>query len=151
MIMKFRTTLQLGGKTATGFEVPEEVVLSFGKGKRVPVTVTINDYTYRSTVGPYGGPYMVPMSAENREKAGLAAGDEFEADLEYDDAPREIEVPEDFATALAADTEAKAFFDSLSFSKQRWFVDGITSAKKPETRQTRVEKFVVQLREKKAP
>ena len=149
--MKFRSTLQLGGKTATGLEVPEEVVLSFNKGKRVPVVVTINGYTYRSTVGPYGGPYMLPVSAENRDGAGVQAGDEFEVDLEYDDAPREIEVPEDFAEAIAADGEAKTFFDSLSFSKQRWFVEGVTSAKQEKTRTARIEKFVVQLREKKAP
>lgn len=149
--MKFRSALLLNGKTATGIEVPEAVVLSFNKGKRVPVVVTINGYTYRSTVGPYGGPYMLPVSADNRAGAGIQAGDEVEVDLEYDDAPREIEVPEDFAAAIAADSEAKSFFDSLSFSKQRWFVEGITSAKQEKTRAARIEKFVVQLREKRAP
>jgi hypothetical protein len=91
--MRFRTTIELGGKTATGFRVPPEVVASFGPRKRVPVRVTIGGHTYRSTVAPYGEAFMIPLSAENRTSAGVAAGDEVEVDIEPDTEPREVTVP----------------------------------------------------------
>ena len=64
--MRFRTVLELGGKTATGIRVPAEVVEALGKGKRPAVRVTINGHTYRNTVAVMGGTYMVGVSAENR-------------------------------------------------------------------------------------
>ncbi len=73
--MRFRTTVELGGKTATGLEVPAEVVDALGAGKKPPVTVTIGTHRYRSTVAVMGGRYMLPLSAENRAAAGVAAGD----------------------------------------------------------------------------
>jgi hypothetical protein len=93
--MAFRTAIQLGGKTATGFRVPEEVVEALGKGKRPPVQVTIGDHTYRSTMPVMGGAFMIPLSAENREAAGVTAGDEAEVRLEVDTEPREVIVPRD--------------------------------------------------------
>ena len=71
--MKFRGTLLLAGKTATGFEVPAEVVADLGAGKKPAVTVTLNNgYSYRSSVGSMGGKYMLPVSAEHRAGAGIA-------------------------------------------------------------------------------
>lgn len=139
--------IELGGKSATGIRVPEDVVLGLGAGKRVKVRVTIGDYTYRSTVGPYGGAYLLPLSAEHRQAAGVAAGDEVVVELEVDDAPREVTVPPDLAEALSADPQASAFFDGLSYTKRRWFVLRVEEAKKPETRERRVATSVEMLRE----
>lgn len=147
--MKFQTTIQLNGKTATGIRVPDEVVAGLGSGKRPAVRVTINGYTYRSTVAPMGGVSMLPVSAEVRESAGVAAGDEVEVDVEVDEAPREVSVPPDFAEALDGDAEAKRFFDGLSYSNKRRFVLPIEDAKTPETRQRRIEKAVSTLHEGK--
>jgi hypothetical protein len=143
--MKFRTTLFLGGKTATGMRVPAEVVESFGQGKKPKVTVTINGYTYRSTIAVYGGEYMLPVAAEVRAGAGVAAGEEIEVDLELDTAPRVVEVPADLAEALAATPAARAAFDALSYSNQRRHVLSIEGAKAPETRRRRVEKAIAVL------
>ena len=77
---RFRATLHLGGKTATGIQVPDEVVAGLGSGKRPAVSVTINGYTYRSTVAPMGGEFWIPVSAEVREKSGVAAGETAAAD-----------------------------------------------------------------------
>jgi hypothetical protein len=148
--MKFRTTIELGGKTATGMQVPPEVVESFGSGKRPKVSVTINGYTYRSTVAPMGGVFMIPVSAEVREGAGVVAGDEVEVELELDTAPREVEVPADLAEALEGDAEAKQFFESLSYSNKRWHVLQIEGAKSAETRQRRIAKSIALLREGRA-
>lgn len=147
--MRFRTTLKLEGKTATGFRVPPDVVEAMGKGKRPPVTVTINGYTYRSTVAAYGEIYMLPLAAEHREAAGVAAGDEIEVDLERDDAPRDVAVPTDFAAALDAEPAARRTFDALSNSNKKWHVLSVEGAKTEETRQRRIEKSVATLREGK--
>ncbi|GAA2881291.1 YdeI/OmpD-associated family protein [Nonomuraea rubra] len=143
--MRFRTTVELGGKTATGFEVPAGIVEELGSGKRPAVNVTINDYTYRSTVAPMGGRYLVPLSAENRQGCGVAAGDEIEVEVTLDTAPREVTVPDDLAAALDAAPEARKFFESLSYSRKRWHVLNVEGAKKPETRQRRVADTVARL------
>ena len=148
--MKFRTTLELGGKTATGIEVPPEVVEALDSGKRPAVTVKIGKHSYRSTIAVMGGRYMLPVSAENREAAGIQAGDTLEVEVELDAAPREVEVPADFAEALSGTPEAQAFFDSLSNSLKKYWVLNIEGAKTAETRQRRIDGAITKLREGKS-
>lgn len=148
--MRFHSIILLGGKTATGIEVPPEVVESLGPSKRVAVRVTIRGYTYRSTVAPLGGKFMLPISAENRAGAGVAAGDAVDIDLELDTEPRDVTVPPDFAEALDRDEAARQFFDRLSYSHKRRHVLSIEEAKTPEIRRRRIEKSVSQLREGRA-
>lgn len=145
--MKFPAIIQLGGKTATGIPVPEEVVAALGSGKKPAVRVTINGYTYRSSVASLGGEYMIALSAENRAGAGVAAGDEVDVEVELDTAPREVVVPPDFQEALGQDADAKQFFDGLSYSNKRRFVMGIEESKSAETRQRRIAKAISMLRE----
>jgi hypothetical protein len=145
--MKFRSVVELGGKTATGIPVPEEVVTSLGSGKRPPVRVTINGHTYRSTLASRSGRFMLPLSAENRSSAGVAAGDEVEVDIELDTEPREVTVPPDLAEALEQDLYAKRRFDGLSYSQKQRHVLPIEQAKTAETRQRRVDKALGMLRE----
>src|SRR5690242_4097149 len=114
--MQFRATIQLNGKTATGIQVPPEIVERLGSGKRPSVRVTIHGYTYRSSVAPMGGAFMVPVSAEVRQAARVAAGDEVDVDIELDNEPREVSVPSDFAEALASNVDAHRFFEGLSYS-----------------------------------
>jgi hypothetical protein len=148
--MRFTTTLKLEGKTATGIEVPAEIVEAMGKGKRPPVTVTINGHTYRSTVAAYGDMYMLPVAAEHRLAAGVEAGQEIVVDVELDEAPREVLPPDDFAAALDAEPAARATFDGLSNSNKKWHVLNIEGAKSPETRLRRIAKSVEMLREGRA-
>lgn len=145
--MRFRTTVELGGKTATGLRVPAEVVAGLAKGKKPPVRVTIKGHTYRSTVAVMGGAYFLPLSAENRGSAGVAAGDEVDVDLELDTEPREVSLPPDFTDALGRDGDAQRFFDGLSYSHKRRYVMGIEEAKTAETRQRRIDKAVSMLRD----
>jgi hypothetical protein len=144
--MRFRSVVELGGKTATGIPVPADVVLGLGSHKRPPVRITLGGHTYRTTVAPMGGRFFVPLSAENRASAGVAAGDEVDVDIELDTAPREVIVPDDFAAALAADPAARAYFDSLSYSNRQRFVLSVEGAKTAETRQRRIAKSVETLR-----
>src|SRR5689334_24082638 len=101
--MRFRTTVELGGKTATGMPVPPDVVEALGAGKKPPVRVTIGEHTWRSSIGSRGGVFLLPLSAENRAGAGVAAGDQVDVDVQLDDAPREVAVPDDLQAALAGD------------------------------------------------
>lgn len=148
--MRFRTTILQNDKTATGIHVPDEVVAALGAGKRPKVSVTINGYTYRSSIATVDGRCMVGVSATVRDGAGVAGGDTVDVDIELDTAPREVTVPPDLAAALKREPEAKRFFEGLSFSKQRWHVESIEGAKTPETRQRRIDKSVDMLREGRA-
>jgi hypothetical protein len=144
--MRFRTAVSLGGKTATGLAVPDEVVARLGAGKRPAVTVTIGDYVYRTTVAPMGGRFMVPLSAEHRKAAGVAAGDEIDVDIEADREPRDVSVPADLAAALAGDEQARTFFEGLAYSHRKEWVRWVEEAKKAETRADRITKAVTSLR-----
>jgi hypothetical protein len=145
--MKFQGTVELGGTTATGIRVPDEIVSSLGSSRRPAVRVTINDHTYRSTVASMGGAFMLPVSAEIRELAGVAAGDEVDVDVELDTEPRQVTVPSDLANALSSDADARRFFDGLSYSNQRRVVMPIEGARTEETRLRRLAKAVSSLRE----
>lgn len=107
--MEFRATVELGGKTATGIAVPNDVVLALGPSKRPVVRVRISDHTYRTTVASMGGRFLVPLSADNRAAARVSAGDDVLVDIECDDEPREVTVPADLAAALGSDAVAREF------------------------------------------
>ncbi len=145
--MQFRADVILSGKTSTGIQVPDEVVAELGAGKRPPVRVTINGHTYRTTVAPMGGQYWIPLSAENREGAGVAAGAVVDVSIEHDTEPREVMVPPDLVTALDREPAARAFFDELSYSNKRRHVLSIEGAKTAETRQRRIDKSVALFRQ----
>jgi hypothetical protein len=145
--MRFRTTIQQTGKTAMGFEVPPAVVEALGAGRRPPVTVTINGYTYRNTVAVMGGAFMIGVAAEHRAPAGIVGGEDVDVDLELDTAPREVTVPSELAAALDAAPDARATFDRLSYSNKSWHVLQVEGTKNPDTRARRIEKSVAALRE----
>jgi hypothetical protein len=140
--MHFRAMLELHGRTATGLVVPPEVVDALGGGKRPPVRVTINGFTYRSTIAFMGGRFMLGVSAENREGAGVGAGDEVDVEVTLDEAPRIVLLPDDLAAAFAAAPGAQAAFDALAASHRKEWVRWVEDAKKPETRAVRVTKTV---------
>jgi hypothetical protein len=143
--MRFESTVELGGKTATGIPVPDEVLAGLGESKRPPVTVSLNGYTYRTTAVRMGGRFLVPLSAEHREAAGVAAGDTVTVDIEVDSAPREVTLPADLEAAM--DDAARTAYDGLSHTHRKEWVRWVEEAKKPETRAARVAKTVAGLRE----
>jgi bifunctional DNA-binding transcriptional regulator/antitoxin component of YhaV-PrlF toxin-antitoxin module len=143
--MRFRAIVELAGKSATGITVPPEVVAGLGSSKKPAVRVTINGFTYRSTVATMGGQFKIPVSAEIRKGAGIGAGDEVLVDIELDTEPREVSVPADFTEALDHDAEARRQFNELSYSNKRRYVLSIEDAKTAETRQRRIAKAVSEL------
>jgi Bacteriocin-protection, YdeI or OmpD-Associated/Domain of unknown function (DUF1905) len=145
--MRFHTTILQGDKTATGIRIPDEIVEALGSGRRPAVTITINGYTYRSSIAVLGGAHMVGVNADNRVGAGVVGGDEVDVEIELDTAPREVSVPEDFAAALDAEPAARRTFDGLSYSNKSWHVLSINGAKADETRRRRIAKSVEALKE----
>ena len=144
--MKFRTAVELGGKTATGLAIPEVVVAALGPSRRPAVVVTIGTHTYNTTVASMSGRFLVPLSAANREAAGVHAGDEVEVHIELDHEPRSVHIPADLAEALAPHEAARAFFDGLAYTHRKEWVRWIEDAKKPQTRTNRLVATVQALR-----
>jgi hypothetical protein len=145
--MRFRTRIQQSGRTATGIQVPEDVVEALGSGKRPPVKVTINGYEYRSTVAVMGGVSMVGISGEHRAGAGVAGGDQVDVEMDLDTAPRQVTMPADLGAALDAEPAARRTYDGLSYGNKSWHVLQVEGAKTDETRQRRIAKSVNILKE----
>jgi hypothetical protein len=137
----FETTVAANGNN-TGIVVPDEVIEQLAAGKRPPVLVSVNGYEYRNTVAVMGGRHMISISAAVRNATGLKGGNPIRVTLTVADTAREVNVPADFAAALAADKRAKAFFEKLSNSMQRYHVDNISAAKSADTRQRRIDKAI---------
>jgi len=128
----------LADPPALYLEVPADIVASLGAGKRPAVRTTINGIAYPTRIAVYGGRYLVGLRNDIRAAANLAAGDEVELTLELDDQPREVQLPDDLAAALAADPEARARFDALAYTNRKEYVEWVEGAKRAETRQRRV-------------
>ena len=117
----------------------------FGK-VRAPVKVTLNGYTYRSTIAAMGGPPFIPLRRSNREAAGLEGGETLEVRLDLDTEKREVTLPADFAKALKAAPPAWQRWREMSYTHQREYVEALAAAKKPETRARRLESAVQAIR-----
>lgn len=142
----FTTPVLLDDKVnATGLRVPPESIAALGKGKKPPVKVTLKGFTYRTTVAVFGDVYMIPLSQERREAAGVQAGEIIEVTLELDLEPRTVEVPDDLAAALAQKPGAREAFEALNFSTRKEHVRQVESAKAVETRQRRIATIVAKL------
>jgi len=138
------TLLQMGNNV--GIEIPDDVVAELG-GKRVPVVITLDGgYTYRNTTAVMGGKNLVGINSEHRAASGISGGQVVEITMVRDDTPREVEVPDALAAALAADPVAAAAWEKLAYSHRKEHARGITEAKAEETRDRRVAKTIATLR-----
>jgi hypothetical protein len=136
----YKTTLLQEGSMCA-IEVPFDPKEVFGK-VRAPVKVTLNGYTYRSTIAAMGGQFLIPLRKSNREAAGLQGNETLEVRLDLDEEKREIKPPSDFAKALKAAPPAWDRWLELSYSHQREHATAIEESKKPETRARRIEAAV---------
>ena len=144
--IRLTTTLQPRGPAAAVI-LDEDAVAAVGDGaKRFPVAATINGHTWRTTVTRMGGEFLLGLNKAVRQAAGAEAGDTVEVLIELDAAPREVEVPEPLAAALARDREAQRGFEGLSFTHRKEYATWIAEAKKDETRERRVSQALELLR-----
>jgi Bacteriocin-protection, YdeI or OmpD-Associated/Domain of unknown function (DUF1905) len=145
---RFEARLTKSEGTGTYVVVPLDVPALFGS-RRPPVSGTVNGFSFRTTLAPYGDDWYLGFNSKVREEAGIAAGETVVVELERDDEPREVEVPPDLAEALAGDDAARKTFEGFSYSHRKQYVDWIEEAKREETRLRRIEKAVGLLREGK--
>lgn len=139
--MKFKTKIVQTGNN-TGIEVSEQILEQLGGGKKPLVVIKVNEYTYRSAVGKMGDRFMISLSAENRKNAGVEGGDLVDIEIELDNTPRTIEIPDDFQTLLNLNLTAKVNFDKLAPSKKKAMIISINEAKSDETRNRRMDKAI---------
>lgn len=125
----------------------DEQVTELGGGKRAAVTVRIGERTARLRLAVMGGQNVIGLSKANRALLQVELGQAVDAEISLDEAPREVAVPDDLAAALAGEPELKAHFEGLAFSHRRQYVEWVTEAKKPETRQRRVDGTLEKLRQ----
>jgi Bacteriocin-protection, YdeI or OmpD-Associated/Domain of unknown function (DUF1905) len=144
--IQFRALLQPRGPAAA-VVLDDAQVAAVGEGaRRFPVVATVNGYTWRTSVARMGGEFLLGLNKEVRQGAGVEAGDEVEVTVELDTAPREVEVPEALAAALAGDPQAKASFEHLAFSHRKEYARWVAEAKQQETRQRRVQQALEMIR-----
>jgi antitoxin component of MazEF toxin-antitoxin module len=137
-MIRFKAQLQPRGPAAAVVLDEAQVALVGEGAKRFPVVASVNGFTWRTTVTRMGGEYLVGLSRDVRQSAGVEAGDEVEVSLEPDGAPREVPVPEVLAAALAADPAAASAFERMDFTHRKEFARWISEAKREETRARRV-------------
>ena len=147
--LRLSTTLVPRGPAAA-VVLSEEQVAVVGEGaKRFPVVATVNGHTWRTTVTRMRGEFLLGLNRELREQARVEAGDTVDVELELDTAPREVEVPQALAAALALDAEAYANFERLAYTHRKEYARWIEEAKRDETRQRRVAEALELLRQGK--
>ena len=142
--MRFEGVLESAGRGGgVLIRIPFDLREAFG-GVRVPVRVRVNGYEFRTTTAVMGGKALIGLNKKVREGAGLAVGDRVEVELERDEEPRTVEVPEAFASALA-EAGLRHRFDGLSYTHRKEYVRWIEEAKREETRERRLAKAVEML------
>ena len=108
--------------------------------------VTLNGYTFRTTIAAMGGPPCIGIRTSYREAAGLEGGEKVEVRVALDDEPRGVTPPADLVKALKAAPPAWDRWRELSFTHQREHAEAVEGAKKPETRARRIANAVAMVR-----
>jgi Bacteriocin-protection, YdeI or OmpD-Associated/Domain of unknown function (DUF1905) len=147
---RFRAVIEAGDGGGAFVNIPFDVEKTFGK-KRVKVKTSIDGEPYRGSLVRMGGPqHMLIILKDIREKVGKNVGDEVSIELEEDLEQRQVELPADFKQALEANPNALAFFNHLSYTHQREYVQWINEAKRQETRQQRIQRTIEMLEQGKS-
>ena len=141
-VKRFRALVERGEGSVCAITIDFDVEKTFGSRGRIPVRGTLNGAPYRGSLFPMGGCHFMVVNRHLREAANVKGGETVPVTMERDAEPRVITPPADFARALKADKGASATWDKLSYTHRREHVEHIEEAKKPETRQRRIEKSV---------
>jgi len=127
----------------TYLTVPFSTDAAFGTKSRVPVKGTINGRPFRSSLMPQGSDvHILVVNSAIRDEIGVTTGDRVEVSLERDTDERIVEIPEAFREALTNAPDANAVFEAFSYSHRKEYADWINSAKKEETKHSRIAKAI---------
>ena len=125
--------------------IPFDVEKIYGTKGRLKVKATFEGHPYRGSLANMGTGHILIVRKDIRAAIEKKAGDKIQVTLEPDTEPREVIVPEDLAGAFRKSAKAKSFFEKLSYTNKKEYAVWITSAKKPETRERRVQDTIKKL------
>lgn len=146
---RFSAILQDAGKGGVYVVFPHNAEKEFGKS-RVPVTCSFDGEPYRGTLIKYGTPHHIVIVLKAiREKIKKKPGDKISVCLAEDTDERTVEVPADLAAFLKKH-KLDSKFAAKSYTQRKEWVQWINQAKRPDTRQRRIEKVLEQLRLQKS-
>lgn len=148
-MVKFEAVLTSdpGGGGGTFITIPDHVAAKLGLKGMPKIQAVIAGAPYRGSLRPMGdGTYGLGVLKSIQAGAGVGAGDRITVLLELDAVPRTVEIPADLARVLAGDKQAAAAWEKLSFTNKKELAVSIESAKKPETRERRLDAAVARLR-----
>lgn len=135
-----------GVGTWTYLDIPVEISQELGARGQIKVTGSINGHPYRSSARPHGdGSHYMVVNKTIRDAIQATQGNVVRVIMKKDTATRMVEVPADFVEALSANQQLRVTFESLSYSRKKEFVVWIESAKKAETRSSRIAKSLEML------
>lgn len=146
MSVRFSADVDQDTGTSPYVDVPADVLARISPKRRVPVQVTVNGHTFRTTIAPMQGCLILGFNKANAAAAAVGAGDRIEIELAEDTAPREVDVPPELAAALAGTPAAQAAYNALSYTHRREWAEYVGQAKRPETRARRAARAVSDLR-----
>jgi hypothetical protein len=143
---RFTAELQDAGRGGGRWlEMPFDAKQAFGEA-RPPVAGTLNGAPFRGRLSVYDGKTYLGLNKATREAAGIDVGDKVDVVLGRDDAPREVEIPNELLVAFERDTAAKAAFEKMAFTHRKEYARWIAEARKEETRERRVAKALEMLK-----
>ncbi len=146
---EFEAVTEKPPKTAGAYIIiPFDIQEFYGTKGRIQVKATFEGHLYQGSLAPMGGNHILGVRKDILQAIGKTHGDHVNVAIEQDTEPRVVTVPEDLQKLLTENGTAKTFFEKLSYTNQKEYVNWIESAKKEETRQRRLEKSIQMLLEK---
>lgn len=137
------------GMNAAFIEFPYNVEDEFGVKGQVKVVAYFDGYEYRGSLAKMGHEcHFLGINQQVRQAIKKNTGDMVHIVIQRDTEPRAVEIPEDVMVAFEMFPEIKERFDKLSYTHRKENIQLIEGAKKPETRNRRIEKFIHWLLEK---
>jgi hypothetical protein len=119
--------------------IPFHVEEVFGSKGMVKVKATFDGYFYRGVLANMGtGCHIIGLRKDVREAIKKQVGDKVVVTIELDTDERTVIIPDDLKKLFLKNRRAEAFYTTLSYTNRKEYVSWITSAKKIETRERRL-------------
>lgn len=147
-IFEFDAVIQNGGEKwpeASCVYFPYDVQESFGTKGQVKVNVTFDGVPYRGSLTNMGFGHMVILRKDVKAKVGKSHGDTVSVTIQKDTEERIVEVPQELQDAFKTAPEAKAFYETLSYTNRKEYARWVSSAKRAETKERRLQKSIEML------
>lgn len=147
-VFEFDAVIKDGGEkwpTAACIYFPYDIKESFGTKGQVKVKATFDDVPYRGSLANMGMGHVLVMRKDIRAKVGKSHGDTVRVTIQKDTEERVVEIPAELNEAFAQNPDAKAFYDTLSYTNRKEYARWVDTAKRQETKDRRLAKTIEML------